>query len=401
MLDLMGESTRKQRPGPEARKELTIGNFFNPTSPSFLGGNNPVASIGKAALSVFQPELAPYIYGASAIGDAIQGNWIGAAGNAIGTYGAGGGFTDPAAGGGFSFDNGANGTFEDLNKGAKSLWGSLSNGASNAQDWASNLWNGTSGGGMTSTGLQPPPTVTGGAPDTLGGVVSAQGGLTPTSQVGFNPLGGSPQSGLLPTSTSVGGFGPAGSYASGSPVTAAGISAGGGSPFTGARALNTLSSIGSGVYGLYNANNMRNMASQTRNISAPWGGAVDSQLQNLLTNPSTAAANDPAFQLRMQAAMRANAPAGTDSGAMAVAAANASTDWYNGRLQQLGGLYSQEPNPLQAQYIALQGTGMANTLAGQSLASIGFGLNNATGGGASSNMPASVQQWLRSQGINI
>jgi hypothetical protein len=85
---------------------------------------------------------------------------------------------------------------------------------------------------------------------------------------------------------------------------------------------------------------------------------------------------------------------GTDSGAMASAAANASTDWYNNRLAQLGGISGANVNPGQGQQLGLEGTGMANTLAGNSLASIGFGLNNATNGG----IPPQMLEFLRSKG---
>lgn len=126
---------------------------------------------------------------------------------------------------------------------------------------------------------------------------------------------------------------------------------------------------------------------------------ADAQLQALLRDPSGTAANDPAFQLRLQAAMRANAPMGTDSGAMAKAAADASTTWYNERLQQLGGISGAGVNPASAAELMLQGNMGANQLAGQGLASIGYGINTATGGTAGAAIPESVRQWLRTMGV--
>ena len=219
----------------------------------------------------------------------------------------------------------------------------------------------------------------GAAAPTAGGVAAAAGGLTPLPPGGFAGAG-------------VGGV----SIPS-VPGTAAPTS--GFNPFSSGRDLNTLTSIGSGLYGLSNAAAMRGMAGNAMNRGDPWGASggragADAQLQALLRDPTGAAQNDPAFKLRMQAAMRANAPMGTNSGAMATAAANASTDWYNNRLSQLGGISGASVNPGQAQQLGLEGTGMANTLAGNSLASIGFGINNATGGG----IPPQMLEFLRSKG---
>ena len=226
----------------------------------------------------------------------------------------------------------------------------------------------------------------GAAAPTAGGAAAAGGGLTPLPPGGFAGagVGGVSIPSVPGTAAPTGGF----------------------NPFSSGKDLNTLTSIGSGLYGLGNAAAMRGMAGNAMNRADPWGASggragADAQLQALLRDPTGAAQNDPAFKLRMQAAMRANAPMGTNSGAMATAAANASTDWYNNRLSQLGGISGANVNPAQAQQLGLEGTGMANTLAGNSLASIGFGINNATGGGAGGNMPPSVRAWLASQGIAI
>lgn len=241
-------------------------------------------------------------------------------------------------------------------------------------------------------------------PSGLGYQGTAGGGLgmTPTSSTGGMLSGGAAEA------ANAGGYVP-GTVAGGVPA-AAGSSQGFMSQFgnlmPSAKNLGTLASVGSGLYGLSNAAAMRGMAGNAMNRADPWGASggragADAQLQSLLRDPTGAAQNDPAFKLRMQAAMRANAPMGTNSGAMATAAANASTDWYNNRLSQLGGISGANVNPAQAQQLGLEGTGMANTLAGNSLASIGFGINNATGGSAGSNMPPSVRTWLASQGIAV
>jgi len=66
---------------------------------------------------------------------------------------------------------------------------------------------------------------------------------------------------------------------------------------------------------------------------------------------------------------------GQDSGAMAVAAAGASSDWYNQRLQQLGTLAGAPGQP----GIALEGQKAASDLYGRSLGSLGFGIQQAGG----------------------
>ena len=227
-------------------------------------------------------------------------------------------------------------------------------------------------------------------------------GMTPAGSTGGMLSGGAAEA------ANAGGYVP-GTVAGGVPA-AAGSSQGFmsqlGNLMPSAKNLNTLSSIGSGLYGLSNAAAMRGMAGNAMNRADPWGAsggraAADAQLQAMLRDPSGAAQNDPAYKLQMQAAMRANAPMGTDSGAMATAAANAATAWYDNIVSRLGGLSGANVNPGQGQQLGLEGTGMANTLAGNSLASIGFGINNATGGSAGSNMPPSVRAWLASQGIAI
>lgn len=162
-----------------------------------------------------------------------------------------------------------------------------------------------------------------------------------------------------------------------------------------------LMSVGSGLYGLNQADALRKQAALAGRRADPWGASggrslADSQLQELMRDPGQVAARDPSYALRMQGAQRASAIHGQDSGAMAVAGANASTDWYNQRLGQLGGLAGATASPASAEQINMSGQLGANDLASKSLASIGYGVTRA-GGGA--GMPPEVQQWLRSQGM--
>lgn len=184
----------------------------------------------------------------------------------------------------------------------------------------------------------------------------------------------------------------------------ASLFSGGGSTASGTGPFNPLSSvqsalsIGSGLYGLFNQNDLRRKADSAMSMSDPWGasggrGAANAQLMALLNDPVNAAKNDPAYKLRLQAAARTAAPYGEGSGKMAIGAADASTDWYNQRLQQLGGLSGAGLNPAQGQQIGLEGNIAANRLSGDALASIGYGVSGATG--ATGGIPPAVLQWLQ------
>lgn len=162
----------------------------------------------------------------------------------------------------------------------------------------------------------------------------------------------------------------------------------------GLKGVNSALSFGSGIYGLYNAYQQKKLAQQMAAKADPWttsgGRAVaDTQLQELLKDPSAAAKNDPSYALRLQAASRGAAQYGEGSGKMAVDAANASTSWYNDRLQQLGGLAGANANPANAAEIALRGRGAADKFAGDSLATIGYGANAPSG-----IPPAMMQQMM-------
>ena len=340
-----------------------------------------LAMIGSGVGGGLNNQFANY----GTLGNAISTGGIGGVGDWASNLWSGGGMAGGAAGGGNVFYNdalpGAGAATNSLSEAERlrqlQMLGGLSG---TAQGSGIGLQNATSSG----LGYQGP----------AGGGL----GMTPTSSTGGMLSGGAAEA------ANAGGYVP-GTVAGGVPA-AAGSSQGFmsqlGNLMPSAKNLNTLSSIGSGLYGLSNAAAMRGMAGNAMNRADPWGASggragADAQLQALLRDPSGAAQNDPAFKLRMQAAMRANAPMGTNSGAMATAAANASTDWYNNRLSQLGGISGANVNPAQAQQLGLEGTGMANTLAGNSLASMGFGLNTAMNGG----IPPQMLEFLRSKGYTV
>jgi len=142
------------------------------------------------------------------------------------------------------------------------------------------------------------------------------------------------------------------------------------------------------------------LAGQTANPWASGGGQAlaQKQLMDVMSGGSNAYMNTPAFQARMQAALRTSAAqGGSGGGAEAVAAANAAGGGYQDYITQMGQLAGAPGSPVGAAQVGLQGAEAANTLASSSLASIGYGLTRATGGGTT--IPPAVRQWLVSQGL--
>lgn len=216
-------------------------------------------------------------------------------------------------------------------------------------------------------------------------------------------------------------------------------------------------SIGSALYGANQSSKLRSMAGQGQTAMAkaltpipgqpsvpaaaaaaqatadPWGTSggrslADTQLQAFLRNPNPAGAGtgneDPAFAARIQGAQRSMGSYGQDSGNMAVAGANASTDWYNQRLAQLANLAGAPGNPGVAAQLGLSGQTLgqnqqelqlraaqggasnnlamntaANDLMGKSLASAGYGATMLAGG--NTQFTPAMLEALRKAGINF
>lgn len=158
-------------------------------------------------------------------------------------------------------------------------------------------------------------------------------------------------------------------------------------------------SIGSGLYGMKLARDQMELAKRLGKRSDPWGNSggrqlADSQLQELMRSPG-GLQSDPGYQARMQGVQRQNAAYGSDSGAMAVAAANASGDYYGQRLQQLAALAGAPGNPGGGAQMEMMGNAQGASLAGPALASIGYGVSRMAG--PESGMPPEVVQWLMRQ----
>lgn len=105
--------------------------------------------------------------------------------------------------------------------------------------------------------------------------------------------------------------------------------------------------LANSAYGIWQGNQLQNQAMRANPWQQSGGYALaGQQLQNLMRDPGQVAAGDPGYQLAMQGAQRAMAGYGQNSGAMAVAGANASNDWLNKRMQSLGNLAGANYNPV-------------------------------------------------------
>lgn len=173
-------------------------------------------------------------------------------------------------------------------------------------------------------------------------------------------------------------------------AVAGGVAAGGGFDWGGwADSLNnpeSLIAIGSGLQGIVAGTQQQDQAKQAQEAANPWGTSggyalAGQQLQDLMKDPMQVAATDPAYQLRIQGAQRAMGLYGQDSGAMSVAGAAASTDWYNQRLAQLGQLAGAGLSPAAAGQLGLQGEQAAQETISTGIGRLAYG---ATAGGTSS-----------------
>lgn len=224
----------------------------------------------------------------------------------------------------------------------------------------------------------------------VGGALGGQAG----AQLGQGLMGEALGQGAR-ESASIGPFG------SGSPM-AAGIQsaqAGGGQVGTqqgggGRDWTDTAMKIGSGLYGMYQSNQQKQLAQQAIGGSAPWtasgGNAVaGQQLQKVIAGDFT---GDAGFKAAQLAAARAGA---TQPGGFAgSAAANAALRYQNERIQALGGAAGVGFNPAQGYQTALQGQQQGINTAMAGMAEIGAGVTGNTSGTGMNTMPPWLQQYL-------
>ena len=142
----------------------------------------------------------------------------------------------------------------------------------------------------------------------------------------------------------------------------------------------TLMSIGSGLYGMHQANAQRELAQQA---AAP-SRAAGVELQRVMSGDFT---NDAGFKAAQLSAARAGSQ--QPGGFAASAAAQAALKYQNDRIAVLSGASGSGNGYTNA----LNGMNSANNLAGSSLASVGFGSSS-----GSSNPPW-LQQYLIQHGL--
>ena len=151
--------------------------------------------------------------------------------------------------------------------------------------------------------------------------------------------------------------------------------------------------MGSGIYGMYLAEQQRKLAKQAIPGSAPWtasGGTAmaGDALKHAISGDLS---QDPGFQLAQNSAARASAQ--QPGGFASMSAANAALKFQNDRINTLSGPAGVGFNPGAGYGTALGGTQMANQLTSSSLASIGYGA------GSSNQMPPWLQAYLIKNGL--
>ena len=152
-------------------------------------------------------------------------------------------------------------------------------------------------------------------------------------------------------------------------------------------------SVGSGVYGMYQAEQLKKLAQAAALQADPWGtsggrAVAGGQLQNLLLDPNSITSM-PGYKAGLQAVERRMASQGYNgSGNMMAALAQYGGQFYNDAVGRLGGLAGANQNPSTSADILLRGNVAANDASSKAQASIGYGL----GGGMNPSVLAALQK---------
>ena len=157
--------------------------------------------------------------------------------------------------------------------------------------------------------------------------------------------------------------------------------------------LPTLMSIGSGIYGMSQAEKQRQEAQRAIAGSSPWtssGGAAGAgtELTRVIQGDFT---NDPGFKAAQLAASRTSSQ--QPGGFAAQAAAQAALKYQNDRIQALSQPAGVGFSPASGYQIAQAGNASADTLASQSLGSIGYGVRG------TQPIPPWLQQYFIANGM--
>ena len=191
-----------------------------------------------------------------------------------------------------------------------------------------------------------------------------------------------------------------GPFGQGSPMQAGiqSAQAGGGSPQSsggsGRNWTDTALKLGSGIYGLYQAGQQKQLAQQAIAGSAPWaasGGMAGAgqQLQKVIAGDFT---GDAGFKAAQMAAARAGSQ--QPGGFAASAAARAALQYQNDRIQALGGAAGVGFNPGQGYQTALSGMAQGISTGQTGISGIAAGMTGPTQGTGANTMPPWLQQYL-------
>lgn len=218
--------------------------------------------------------------------------------------------------------------------------------------------------------------------DMFGGS-GATGSFGGTGMTGF-PGGGSPASAAWNTGsmfnpgTAVG-YGPASSSGGMwdliNRLRQLGLMPGGGGP------LSTISNIGSGIYGMYQSNQMKQLAEEAARMQDPFGAQraqYANKLSALYANPSSITGM-PGYQAGLDAVERKMASQGyLGSGNMMTALHQYGGDFFDKEVARLSNLAGAQFAPSGGNAL-LAGNIAGNNLMGQSLASLGYGVRGLEG----------------------
>lgn len=135
--------------------------------------------------------------------------------------------------------------------------------------------------------------------------------------------------------------------------------------------------IGSGIYGMTQADQMKKRAQLLAQQADPFASSRPqyvSQLNSLMADPSTITTM-PGYKAGLQAVERRGAAQGWNgSGNMMTSMADYGGNFFNQAVQQLMGLSGANVNPVSAANLALSGQNDAASVGAQSMNRIGYGL---------------------------
>lgn len=145
--------------------------------------------------------------------------------------------------------------------------------------------------------------------------------------------------------------------------------------------MSTMMNLGSGLYGMYQSNEMKKLAEEAARMQDPFGperGQYAGKLRNLYANPSSIVGM-PGYQAGLDAVERKMASQGyLGSGNMMASLHQYGGDFFDKEVARLSGLAGAQFPPTGGNAL-LQGNMAGNNLASQSLATLGYGVRGLEG----------------------